>query len=119
MQLVSAMRTMEPDHIERLAAEAETRGVNTTAPSHSPDVVGMDTGAVAEARRAVSRLRAEIRTNTAIEGNDPIELERAANEALSAGTSTCAKAGVTSIAHLTSIAQSARDKARKLRARQY
>merc|ERR1719265_387904 len=110
MQLASAMRTVDPDHIEKLADEAEARGMNPTAPSRSADMDGIDTGAVAEARREVARLRAELRTNKALLGNNPIELERAANDALSAGTCTWAKAG------MTSIAQDAIDKTRKLRA---
>lgn len=108
--LASAMKTVDPDHIERLAAHAEARGVNTTGSARSADVIGLDTGAVAEAKREVFRLRAEQYINRALLRDDPIELERAANEALSAGTFTWAKAG------LTSMAQEARNKAGKLRA---
>lgn len=109
MELACAMRTVDPEHIEKVAGEAEARGVNTTAPSRSADIVGLDTGAVAEAKREVSRLRAELRTTRALLGDDPTELERAANDALSVGTFSWAKEG------MTSIAQEARDKARMLR----
>jgi len=108
MELACAMRTVDPEHIEKVAGEAEARGVNTTAPSRSADIVGLDTGAVAEAKREVSRLRAELRTTRALLGDDPTELERAANDALSIGTFSWAKEG------MTSIAQEARDKARML-----